>query len=237
MKSNRHKKSPPAKKTVFILDDHPITRHGLFQLINQEPDLVVCGEAGSAREALTTIHSPLPDVILVDISLSGKSGFEFIRDVLALHPSAALLVLSMHDETVYAEHALRAGARGYVMKVQGGACVLAAIRRVLEGKIYVSDAMSAAIMDGFTRRRPRNDETALAILTDREFDVFQLLSEGLSMRQISERLGLSVPTIGTHQMHIKQKLKLTSGAELVRYAIRWAAAQQLIQPASRQGGE
>jgi DNA-binding NarL/FixJ family response regulator len=218
-----------AMKRVFVLDDHPITRYGLVQLIRGEPDLVVCGEAGDAREALTALRPPLPDLIMADISLSGRSGFEFIRDALALHPELAILVVSMHEETVYAERALRAGARGYIMKSEGGEKVLAAIRRILEGKAYVSDAMSAIILDVFSRRRAAASETGLAMLTDREFEVFQLLGEGLAMRQIGQRLGLSVPTIGTHRMHIKRKLNLDSGHDLVRYAIRWVAAQQGIR--------
>jgi DNA-binding NarL/FixJ family response regulator len=217
---------PARKRRVLVLDDHPMTRRGLVQLINSEPDLIVCAEAGSSQEALAVMGRPPPDLILTDISIPGKSGLEFTKDMQTLHPEVRILVLSMHEESVYAERVLRSGARGYVMKTEGGEKLLHAIRRVLEGEIYVSPELSAAIIDAFTHGRSDRAASPLALLTDREFEIFQLLGQGLSTREIGQHLHLSVPTVGTHRMHIKQKLKLETGVQVVQEAIRWGAAQR-----------
>jgi DNA-binding NarL/FixJ family response regulator len=164
----------------------------------------------------------------VDITMPGRSGLEFIKDMQAQHPGVALLVMSMHDETIYAERVLRAGGRGYIMKNEGGEKVLEAIHRVLHGEVYVSQSMSAALLDLLTRQRSSVAEATPGVLSDREFEVFQLMGQGLSARQIGQRLNLSVKTVGTHRQHIKQKLKLQTGPELIRQAVRWAAAQQLV---------
>jgi DNA-binding NarL/FixJ family response regulator len=217
-----------ARRRIFILDDHPMTRYGLAQLINHEPDLLVCGEAESALQALAALKPARPDLVLADITMPGKSGFEFIKDLQALYPTLPVLVLSMHDEQIYAERVLRAGGRGYIMKNEGGEKVLEAIRQVLKGQVYVSKSMSAALLDAFTRRHSHLGEATLGTLSDREFEVFQLIGQGLSGQQISQRLHLSVKTVGTHRQHIMQKLKLQTGPELIRHAVRWAAAQQLV---------
>ena len=216
------------RKRVVVVDDHPMTRHGLVQLINAQPDLLVTAEAGDARQAPAAIRPPLPDLVLADITFPGKSGTELIKDLQALHPEVPILVLSMHDESIYAERVLRAGGRGYLMKSEGGEKVLEAIRCVLAGHIYVSQEMSATVLDSLVNRRSSSAETVLSALTDREFEVFQLLGQGCSSRQISQRLAISVPTVGTHRMQIKRKLKLTSATELLQYAVRWSATQQSI---------
>lgn len=228
MKATRSRRTIKAQKRILILDDHPITRYGLTQLISHEPDLLVCGEAESAAQALAAINAARPDLVLADITMPGKSGLEFIKDLQAQHPGVAVLVMSMHDETIYAERVLRAGGRGYIMKNEGGERLLEAIHQVLQGQIYISKSMSAALLEVFTPHRSSVGEATPRALSDREFEVFQLIGQGLSTRQIGERLNLSVKTIGTHRQHIKQKLKVRTGPELIRQAVRWAAAQQLV---------
>jgi len=217
-----------ARKRILILDDHPMTRYGLAQLINHEPDILVCGEAENAPQALAAIKPARPDLVLADITMPGKNGLEFIKDMETQYPGVAVLVISMHDETIYAERVLRAGGRGYIMKSEGGERVLEAIRQVLKGQIYVSKSMSAALLGTFARGRSDLGEATPGALSDREFEVFQLIGQGLSSQQIGQRLNLSVKTVGTHRQHIMQKLKLHTGPELIRQAVRWAAAQQLV---------
>jgi DNA-binding NarL/FixJ family response regulator len=228
MKTTSSRTNIRIRRRVFLLDDHPMTRYGLTQLINQEPDLLVCGEAESAARALGAIKPSRPDLVLADLTMPGKSGLEFIKDLRAQHPGVPVLVVSMHDESIYAERVLRAGARGYIMKNEGGEKVLAAIRQVLRGEIYISKSTSNALLDNLTRRHPSVGEARPGVLSDREFEVFQLIGQGLSAQQIGQRLNLSIKTVGTHRDHIKQKLKLQSGPELIRQAVRWAAAQQLV---------
>ena len=225
MKSSAYAAGAKKPKRILILDDHPMTRHGLAQLIGRERDLVVCGEAEDVYKALAAIASLRPDLVLADLSLPGKSGLEFIKDSRVLNPEVAVLVISMHDETIYAERVLRAGARGYVMKSEGGAMVLEAIRHVLQGEVYVSPAMATALLGSLGRPRSKAGERIMASLTDREFEVFQLIGEGLPTDEISRRLHLSVKTIGTHRMHIKEKLNLKTGTELLKYAVRWVSSQ------------
>jgi DNA-binding NarL/FixJ family response regulator len=217
-----------ARSRVFILDDHPMTRYGLAQLINDQPDLVVSGEADNASDALTAVDSTRPDLVLADITMPGKSGLDFIKDLHLQRPAIKVLVMSMHDESIYAERVLRSGARGYIMKNQGGVQLLYAIREVLAGRVYVSESISAAILESLTKTPSDEGKFRASSLTDREFEVFQLLGEGLSSRQIAEKLNLSIKTIGTHRAHIKEKLGARSGADLTRQAVRWAAAQQLV---------
>jgi DNA-binding NarL/FixJ family response regulator len=228
MKTTATRRSGKARKRVFIVDDHPITRYGVTQLINHEPDLLVCAEAESAQQALAAMKSARPDLVLADITMPGRSGLEFIKDMQAQHPGIAVLVMSMHDENIYAERVLRAGGRGYIMKNEGGEKILEAIRQVLRGRVYVSLSMSAALLEVFSPQHSSGGETAPGALSDREFEVFQLIGQGLSARQIGQRLSLSIKTVGTHRQHIMQKLKLRTGPELIRQAVRWAAAQQLV---------
>jgi DNA-binding NarL/FixJ family response regulator len=218
------KKRDPAKKRILIVDDHPMMRQGLAQLINNESDLAVCWEADTAAQALTMVSSHKPDLVLADISLPGKNGLELIKDIRALSPSALILVVSMHDETLYAERALRAGARGYIMKQEGGKKLMTAIRQILTGQIYVSEKMSARILEIFSGRRAES-ASSMEKLSDREFEVFQLIGQGKGTRDIADQLHLSVKTVEVHRANIKEKLKLKSATDLVHQAVRWAEAQ------------
>jgi DNA-binding NarL/FixJ family response regulator len=213
------------KKQVLIVDDHPMMRQGLVQLIGLEPDLAVCGEAENAGVALDAIGTLKPDLVLADISLPGKNGLELIKDFQTIQPGLPVLVISMHDESLYAERVLRAGGRGYIMKQEGGKKLMQAIRQVLDGKIYVSEKMSADILEIFSGRRAGAESSPLEKLTDREFEIFQLIGQGQRTRDIAEKLHLSVKTVDAHRANIKTKLKLNSATELVRYAVRWAESQ------------
>jgi DNA-binding NarL/FixJ family response regulator len=219
------KSAAQSKRRIFIVDDHPMMRQGLAQLIGAEPDLAICGEAENAERALDSIGSLKPDLVLADISLPGKNGLELIKDFHALQPGLPVLVISMHDESLYAERVLRAGGRGYIMKQEGGKKLMQAIRQVLEGKIYVSEKMSADILEIFSGRRAGAEGSPVEQLTDREFEVFQLLGQGKGTRDIAEKLHLSVKTVEAHRANIKTKLKLKSSPELIRSAVRWSEAQ------------
>lgn len=212
------------KRKIFIVDDHPIMRQGLGQLINHEPDLEVVGEAEDAATALSGVMETKPDLVIIDISLPGKNGLELIKDIRAVQRQVALLVHSMHDESLYVERVLRAGAQGYIMKHEGGKKVMDAIRKVLSGDIYVSTAMSAKILEIFSNRRANATEPVEA-LSDRQFEIFQMIGQGKATRSIAEELHVSVKTVDAHRANIKEKLGLRTGNELVRYAVRWVEAQ------------
>jgi DNA-binding NarL/FixJ family response regulator len=218
--------TPPAKRGVLVVDDHPFMRAGIAQLIERQADLRVCGEAGNPAEALQALARAKPDLILTDLTMPGRSGLEFIKDLRAAHTDVAVLVISMHDEVVYAERALRAGARGYIMKEAGGENLLAAIRQVLRGEIYVSPRMSARILEGFSTTRPRGSSSPIEKLTDREFEVFQLIGQGKSTRDIAQQLHLSTKTVDVHRSNIKAKLELGDVTALIRHAVRWVETQQ-----------
>ena len=207
------------------MDDHPMMRQGLAQLIDHEPDLMACGEADSAAQALERINADKPDLVLADISLPDRSGLELIKDIQALHAGLPMLVVSMHDESLYAERVLRAGGRGYIMKQQGGKMLMRAIRQVLSGQIYVSEKMAAKILEIFSGHRAEVAHSPVERLSDREFEVFQFIGQGKGTRQIAERLYLSVKTVEVHRANIKHKLELKRGTDLVRYAIRWTEVQ------------
>jgi DNA-binding NarL/FixJ family response regulator len=228
MKTAARQRKEGRRARILIVDDHPITRHGLAQLLNHEADLSVCGEAEDAQRALNLIKPLQPDLVLSDITMAGKSGLELIKEMQTLHPKVAVLVLSMHDESIYAERILRAGARGYLMKSAGGAELLVAIREVLRGEVYLSKKMSAKMINLLSGNRPKKNRSVLEMLTDREFEVFQLLGEGLSTREIGQRLHISSKTVDTHRLHIKDKLNLRTLPELMRHAVRWGATQALI---------
>jgi DNA-binding NarL/FixJ family response regulator len=219
------KKSCKDKKRVLVVDDHPMMRQGLAQLIENESDLVVCCEADTAGQALDVVSLKKPDLALVDLSLPDKSGLELIKDIRALRPDLPILVVSMHDEAIYAERVLRAGGRGYIMKQEGGKKLLHAIRQVLSGQIYVSEKMSAKILEIFSGHRPQSSSSPVERLSDREFEVFQWIGQGKGTREIAQRLHLSVKTVEVHRANIKEKLKVQTGTDLVRYAIRWVEAQ------------
>lgn len=209
------------KTKVLIVDDHPIIRQGLSELINAEPDLIVCGNAEDAPEALGKIKESKPDMVIVDISLKETSGMELIKDIKAQHSNLPVLVLSMHDESLYAERMLRAGAKGYVMKAEATDKVIVAIRKILSGQIYVSDKMAAKMVRKLVGGSPDMGVSAIERLSDRELEVFHLIGKGYGTRQIAERLHLSIKTIETYREHIKEKLNLADASELLQYAIQW----------------
>jgi DNA-binding NarL/FixJ family response regulator len=219
------KKRTKARQRVLIVDDHPMMRQGLAQLINHEPDLRTCGEADTVAQALECISADKPDLVLADISLPDRNGLELIKDAKALHPGLPVLVVSMHDESLYAERVLRAGGRGYIMKQEGGKLLMRAIRKVLSGQIYVSEKMAAKILEIFSGHRAEVSHSPVERLSDREFEVFQLIGQGKGTRQIAEHLHLSVKTVEVHRANIKHKLELKRGTDLVRYAIRWTEVQ------------
>lgn len=214
------------KRKIFIVDDHPIMRQGLGQLINHEPDMQVVGEAEDAATALTGVMDTKPDLVIIDISLPGKNGLELIKDIRAVQRTVALLVHSMHDESLYVERVLRAGAQGYIMKHEGGKKVMDAIRKVLSGDIYVSNSMSTKILEIFSNRRSTTTDPVEA-LSDRQFEIFQMIGQGKGTRAIAEELNVSVKTVDAHRANIKEKLGLRTGNELVRYAVRWVESQNL----------
>lgn len=217
-----------ARHRILILDDHPIMRQGLAQLLAHEPDLQVCGEANEAREALANIPKTLPDLLLADLSLPDRSGLELIKDLQLQFPDLKVLVLSMHDESLYAERVLRAGGRGYVMKQEGGRKLLEAIRKVLDGHIYVSEKIAGKILEIFAGRRQQAATSPVELLTDRELEVFQLIGQGLSTQAIASRLSVSVKTVEVHRVNIKSKLQLATLPELVHQAVRWVESKGLI---------
>lgn len=214
-----------SKKKILVVDDHPMTRAGVVYLLGKQEDMIVCGEAGNPSEALAEISRSLPDLLLTDMTMPGRSGVEFVKDVHALHPDLPILVVSMHDEVIYAERALRAGTRGYIMKEAGGEKLLAAVRRVLSGQIYLSEAMAAKIFDNLSGKKPRGSSSPIEKLSDREFEVFQLIGRGKSTRDIAKQFHLSPKTVDVHRGHIKEKLELKDATSLIRYAVRWVESQ------------
>jgi DNA-binding NarL/FixJ family response regulator len=211
----------PRKKTVFVVDDHPIVRQGLALLINQETDLTVCGEAEEMYSALSAIQAVRPDILIVDISLNGPDGLELLKNIRLGAPRLPVLILSMHDESIYAERALRAGANGYIMKQEATEKVLVALRRILSGEIYVSDRIANSMLRHYARGVNPSEHSSISDLTDRELEVFRLIGEGHGTRQIAETLHLSVKTVESYQAHIKEKLSLRSARELVQHAVQW----------------
>ena len=224
------RREPPARpasqsKRVFIVDDHPLMRESMARLIDGEPDLVCCGGAHSAEQAVSEITKSNPDVLITDITLPNRSGLELIKDLSTMHPNVLVLVYSMHDEMFYAERALRAGARGYLMKEAGSEKMLEALRSVLAGEIAVSRKIAAKILDLFSGAKPRRSKSPVEKLTDREFDIYQLIGKGRSTKEIGEQLHISPKTVAVHREHIKEKLGLESAAELMHHAIRWEEAE------------
>jgi hypothetical protein len=209
-------------KTILLVDDHPIMRHGLAQLIQMEPGLCVCGQAGSCAEGIAALEKLKPDLAIVDLTLPDRHGLELVKDIQAMFPGTQTIVLSMHDENLYAERALRAGARGYIMKETAAENLVTAIKRVLGGGIYVSDAMSSIMLEQVSGQRGKSRSTGVDQLSDRELEVLELIGSGKASKHIAETLGISARTVEAHRAHIKEKLSLTDGAALVRYAVQWA---------------
>jgi DNA-binding NarL/FixJ family response regulator len=210
---------------VFIVDDHPLFREGLRQLIDQEPGLCVCGEAAEIPEALRLIQESKPDLVIVDISLGAATGIDLIKSLKADHPELALLVISMHDESLYAERVLRAGAMGYVMKHEMPRTVKTAIHRVLGGQIYLSEQMAASVITKLMLGGPKEQESPVSRLSDRELEVFRLLGQGKGRRVIAKELNLTRTTINNFSARIKEKLSLKDSSELLLHAIRWVQEQ------------
>jgi DNA-binding NarL/FixJ family response regulator len=210
-----------SKKRVFLVDDHPLVREWLTNLINQQPDLSVCGEAEAGPQAMQAILALKPEVAIVDISLKDSSGIELIKDLKQSLPSVAVLVLSMHEEAHYAERALRAGARGYIVKRETTRKVIAAIRQVLAGELYISAEIATALAEQFVAGKALAKHSIVESLSDRELEVFELLGQGRGTRQIAEVLRVSVKTVQAYCGRIKEKLNVSSATELLREAVRW----------------
>lgn len=221
MRSKSSTAAKSGKKRVFLVEDHPITREGFAQLINYQADLEVCGQADAANSALTGIEKSQPDLVIVDISLADSSGLELIKHLRARSPRLPMLVLSTHDESIYAERALRAGARGYVMKQAPTLEVMNAIRNVLRGELHLSEAMRSRLVTQHFRGATAPRGAGIEELSDRELEVFELLGRGIPTRRIASRLHVSVSTVETHRAHIKDKLKLRDAMSLVQRAVEW----------------
>lgn len=209
------------KNRIFIVDDHPIVRKGLAQLINQEEDLVICGEADNAETALEALKKVKPDLAIVDISLRGIDGFELTKLIKARFDNIPVLVISMHDESLFAERALRVGARGYIMKQEAIEKMMEAIRKVLRGELYVSERVSANIVKRFVDGKAEGVSSPEELLSDREMEVFQLIGQGFGTRQIADQLHVSVKTVETYRANIKEKLNLKNATELMKHAVHW----------------
>jgi DNA-binding NarL/FixJ family response regulator len=226
MSGSKHNKQ---RNRIFLVDDHPLVREWLTNLLNQQPDLEVCGEAETVADALRGIAATKPKLAIIDISLNAASGLELVKDLRIQHPSVAPLVLSMHEEELYAERAMRAGARGYVRKRETSKNILAAIRRVLEGGIYVSEKLSNAMAVKFLKGQEAVGiaQSRVEQLSDRELEVFRFLGQGKSTSQIAEQLHISLKTVQAYSVRAKEKLGLTTAAELVREAILWEESAHL----------
>jgi DNA-binding NarL/FixJ family response regulator len=213
-----------AKARIFIIDDHPLVREWLTNLIDTTPDLVVCGEADNGRVALQLLAAAEPDLAIVDLSLGAGSGIDLIRSVRTMFPKVAIIVLSMHDERVYAERSIRAGARGYIMKRESTKKIVEAIREVLKGNMYLSKELMELFAEKFVSGAPANGAQPVAQLSDRELEVFQLIGQGYETREIAKALNVNIKTVQTYCTRIKDKLKFSTGAELLREAVRWNEA-------------
>ena len=211
---------------VFVVDDHPIVRHGFAQLLALEPDLELCGQAADARAAVAAITAAEPGVVIVDVSLGDASGIDLIGEIKQRLPRAAVLVVSMHDEQLYAERSLRAGAGGYVMKHEAPTAIVRAIRTVAAGGIFVSEAMSARLLQRLAARGGPGDESPLGALSNRELHVLELIGRGLGTREIAELLHISIKTVESYRARLKEKMNLRSGIELTRFAVRWATDER-----------
>ncbi len=214
------------KSKVFIVDDHPIVRQGLALLINREPDLTVSGDAEDAATALRRIEAIQPDIVLVDIFLNGPDGLDLLKSIRTENHRLPVLILSMLDETMYAERALRAGANGYIMKLEATEKVLVAIRRILAGDVYVSERVAKLMMHHFVGGGPAQCDSPVAGLTDRELEVFRLIGDGRGTRQIATELHISIKTVESYQAHIKEKLGLRNARELLQSAIQWTIREK-----------
>jgi DNA-binding NarL/FixJ family response regulator len=209
------------KSKVFLVDDHPLVREHLTALLQREVDLEVCGEAADGPTARSLITRQEPDLVILDISLKHSHGLELLKDLKELRPKLPVLVLSMHDETLYAERALRAGAMGYITKEEATVSVLSAVRKVLAGEVYLSARMAGRMMQKMVKGGTDQAGSPLEVLADRELEVFQMIGRGMGTRQIAEELRLGIKTVESYKGRIKEKLRLTDGNELLQHAIQW----------------
>lgn len=214
-------------RRILLVDDHRSVLGGYQLMIDLEPDLAVCAIATSVGEALNAIQREPPDLVVTDLTMAGRGGLELIKDLAALHPGLKILVCSMHDEMLYAERALRAGAKGYVMKDADGPTFLSAIRRVLSGQVFMSAKLAAHVLDSFAVAAPRGSQSPLKKLSDREFEVFQLFGNGKTAKEIAAQLNLSPKTVSVHRDHIKEKLLFATSAEMIRQAVRYVESEQM----------
>lgn len=213
-------------KKILIIDDHPLVRKGLAMTLDSDPNLSVCSQASDAKEGLKALEEEKPDLAIVDISLPGMSGLELIKHMHAMNPELLILVVSRHDESLYAERAIRAGARGYVMKLEASDVIMKAVRRVLNGNIYVSEEVNERLLMGMASGYKPLAQTPLEVLSDRELEVFELTGRGLGTRDIAEQLHLSVKTVESYRARIKTKLNLSNATELVMHAAQWVEGEK-----------
>jgi DNA-binding NarL/FixJ family response regulator len=215
-------KTEEARKRILIVDDHPLIREGMRGTINREADLMVCGEAENASQAVEAFQKLAPDLALVDITLPGRSGLELVKDLKAIRPNAIILAISMHDESLYAERMLRAGASGYITKDQPPAELLKAIRQVLDNRVYVSKEVSENLLRRLSGK-PQANRSPMEILTDREFEILRFIGEGKSLKEIAWQLHITGKTVAVHSANIREKLRLQSTAQLIRFAVQFEA--------------
>jgi len=212
-------KTEAARKRILIVDDHPLMREGLRGTINREPDMTVCGEAENADQAVDAFQRLVPDLALLDITLPGRSGLELVKDLKAIHPRVVILAISMHEESLYAERMLRAGASGYITKQQPPGELIKAIRQVLDNRVYVSKEVSESLLRRFSGK-PQANKTLMGVLTDREFEIFRFIGAGKSPKDIAWQLHITCKTVAVHSANIRRKLNLHSTAQLIRFAVQ-----------------
>jgi DNA-binding NarL/FixJ family response regulator len=222
---NRELAARKDRYRVFLVDDHPIVRHGLTHLINREPDLVICGESEDGSKGLAAVRAAKPDLVVVDLTLKHSSGFSLIKNLSTLDPKLSILVLSIHEESLYAERCIRAGAKGYLMKEEAMENVLVAIRHILAGQVYLSDEMQSKLFCSSGKRNANAIASPLERLSDRELEIFRLLGQGVGTRQIANLLHLSISTVESHRARIKEKLGVGSATELLQHAVKWVETE------------
>ncbi|MDR1893356.1 MAG: response regulator transcription factor [Spirochaetales bacterium] len=215
---------------IVIVDDHPIVRQGLEQLLEQEPDMKVSGAVGDAQDFMDLIKKEVPDIALVDLSLKNSSGLELIKDLAVQYPELKVLVISLHDEESYAERAIRAGARGFIMKVEATENLLMAIRRVIKGEIYLSEKMKTRLLEKIiSQKKPEPGGLLTDGLTDREIEIFDLIGEGMKNQNIANKLSISIKTVETYKTHLKRKLNLKDSSELIQKAVEWNLTENYLR--------
>lgn len=215
---------------ILIVEDHPIFRMGMEEMIEQEPDMTVCGAAETVSNAMKRVRELAPDLAVVDLSLKESNGLDLVKELHVRYPSVRCLVLSMHDEALHAERCIMAGAKGYIMKQEASESVVTAIRRIMEGHIHVSPAVMSQLLNIFQNQPSLAHKSPLKRITDRELEIFQLIGQGFSSKEIAMRLNLSIKTVGTYRERIKEKLNLKNAAELVRCAVVWVETGELKDP-------